>query len=177
MSLMEDPTDEMDLVDASDQPIGTIIREDIYKIIDGTIQGFVRAAGGFVVNRQGKVWIPRRRPEKKICPNALDFSADEHVASGETYAQAIVRGAAEELGLHITEADIELLGINPPVHKMPYFHGIFLIHANDVLRYSKKDFASFEWLAPQELHHRIKSGELAKNTLPPAVELLVNRFR
>ncbi len=174
---MDDPTELLDLVDQHDQPIGTIVREDIYKIIDGTIHGYVRAAGGFVMNRQGKVWIPRRRPEKKICPNALDFSADEHVGAGETYAQAIVRGTAEELGLQITESDIELLGTNQPAHKLPYFHGIFLIRANDVPQYSKKDFGSFEWLTPQELHHRIKTGELVKDSLPPAVELLAKRFR
>jgi isopentenyldiphosphate isomerase len=173
MSYMDNPEEVLDLVDRRDQVTATIVREDIVKLRNGSMSGFVRAAACFVMNKEGQVWIPKRRADKKIAPNGLDFSAAEHVGGGETYIAAAVRGLKEELGLEITEDQLEYVGKTGPLAGLPYFHDIFIFHAESVPHFSSQDFVSYDWLQPTELQSRLQAGVPAKELLLPAVDLLI----
>lgn len=59
----------------------------------------LRGANLIIVNSEGKLWIPRRRADKKTFPGALDFSAGGHVQSGESYLEGILRETLEEINL------------------------------------------------------------------------------
>ncbi len=169
---MDEPDEVLDLVDGRDEKIGTIIREDVMKLVAGA-PGFVRAANAFIINAQGELWVPRRTAQKKIAPNGLDFSIGEHVQTGETYELAIVRGFAEELGLSITNADMAYVGkVTPAQSGVPYFAALFLYRADDVPPYKQDDFASYDWLTPAELQAKLLAGEPAKKDLGPSIELL-----
>lgn len=52
-----------------------------------------------VRRRDGALLLQRRAARKAICPLAWDLSCAEHVAAGETFDAAAVRGVREELGL------------------------------------------------------------------------------
>ena len=85
----------LDLVDANDNVIGRELRSVIYK--EG-VSNF-RVVNGFIRNYQGDLWIPIRKSDKRIFPNAFDFSVGEHVESDEPYDDAFKRGMTEELNL------------------------------------------------------------------------------
>lgn len=169
---MDDPEELLDLVDEHDQKIGVLRREEIVHMLDGA-SGFVRAANCFIVNDRAQVWIPRRTAHKKIAPSGLDFSAGEHVAAGETYEAAAIRGLKEELGIDSTPEDLEYVGKVSPESGIPYFESIFEYRCNEVPFYNHDDFISYEWLSPKELHTRLLAGEPSKKGLLPAVNLLI----
>jgi isopentenyl-diphosphate delta-isomerase len=177
MPLMDDPEEVLDLVDKDDHAIGTVLREDVMRILEGRT-GFVRAADGFVVNGKGEIWVPRRAPHKKIAPNGLDFSAGEHVGAGESYEGAMVRGFKEELGLHITIGDLEYIGKLPPKPGVPYFESVFVYRSDEApQQYSRDDFVSYEWLLPEVFRERLLAGEAAKKGVLPALDLLISYNR
>ncbi len=169
---MDEPDEVLDLVDGRDEKTGTIIREDVMKLVAG-VPGFVRAANAFIINARGELWVPRRTAQKKIAPSGLDFSVGEHVQTGETYEAAIVRGFAEELGLSITSADVAYVGkVTPEQSGVPYFEVLFLYRADNVPPYKQDDFTSYGWLMPAELQAKLIAGEPAKKGLAPSIELL-----
>lgn len=58
-----------------------------------------RVVNAFLVNPEGKLWIPKRTSDKRIFPDCLDVSMGGHVESGESYEQALERELAEELNI------------------------------------------------------------------------------
>ena len=173
MSLMDEPGEMLDLVNDRDEVISAIVREDVMQLVAGS-PGFVRAANVFIMNDQEELWVPRRASWKKIAPNGLDFSAGEHVQSGETYEAAALRGCQEELGLTVTPSDLAYVGkITPSQSGVPYFESLFIYHANQVPQYKKTDFVGFEWLKAAALRERLQAGEPAKKGLMPSLKLLL----
>ena len=169
---MDEPDEQLDLVDANDQPIGVISREEVLQLeADG--RGFTRAVGVFIINSRGELWVPRRGQHKKIAPGGLDFSAGEHVHRGEPYHDAAVRGLQEELRIQPDQAKLSLTGKLPPFAGIPYFHEIFLYHSNEIPTYNRNDYDSYEWLTPSVLAARLEAGEPAKEVLLPSVQLIV----
>jgi len=170
---MDEPGEQLDLVDSNDQPIGVISRQEVLGLEENG-RGFTRAVGIFVVNDQGELWIPQRGEHKKIAPGGLDFSAGEHVAHGESYRQAGLRGLQEELGLTAKASELRLVGSVPPFQSMPYFHQIFLYPGNEVSQYDTGDYTSYEWLSPQMAVARLQGGAPAKEILLPSLQLLLS---
>lgn len=170
---MDDPQEMLDLVDENDQVIGTVLREEIPSLMIGDKVGMVRSSSVFIVNYEGKLWVPKRGPHKKIAPNGFDFSAGEHVMSGESYAQAAVRGMKEELGITASEQDLRHIGTvsNKPVG-LPYFNALYIFQSNAIPDYNKDDFVSFAWMSPEELQAQLDEGSPAKLDMKPALELL-----
>ena len=104
----------LDLVDKDDNVIGTIWRSTTNEL-ENTKAGFIRAATALIQNDNGELWIPRRTADKRIAPNGLDSSMQEHVGSGESYLEATIRGFKEELNLDVTEYQLEYIGTVPPL--------------------------------------------------------------
>ncbi|WP_222984429.1 NUDIX hydrolase [Flagellimonas meishanensis] len=65
----------------------------------------------------GKVLIQQRGKTKETHPLLWDVSVAGHVASGENIALAALREVQEEIGLDISEADLEPIGTFKEVHK------------------------------------------------------------
>jgi isopentenyl-diphosphate Delta-isomerase len=86
----------VDIVDADGNPTGQV-----------QTKGHAHTHG--LNHRDVHVWITngrdlleqQRHPDKTIMPGEWDISVSEHVMAGESYRNAAVRGAAEELGLHL----------------------------------------------------------------------------
>ena len=171
----DEPDEVLDLVDDQDRVIGTVVREEVEtKLLE--LPGNVRAADCFMVNSQGKIWVPRRVSTKRVAPNGLDFSAGEHVKSGETYVQGMVRGFQEELNMTVTPEQLEQVGVvnlRYTASKIPYIEAIFVYHGDKIPDYNKDDFVSNEWIAPEELRRRLQAGEPAKRNLIVALEYYI----
>jgi isopentenyl-diphosphate delta-isomerase len=162
------PEEILDLVNEHDEVIGTETRKEIYA------QGMrnYRVIHAFIVNDEGKLWIPRRVSYKKLYPNGLDYSIAGHVESGETYEQGLIKEALEEVGLDLTTIPFKEIGrFNPHTYDVHCFQRVYEISTNEVPNYNHDDFSGFEWLSPQEVIERYENGESGKEDIPEVIRL------
>jgi isopentenyldiphosphate isomerase len=165
---MDDDDELLDLVDEQDKLIGTVMRNST-----GNLKhGYLRAAEAFIQNAEGKLWIPRRHTAKRIAPGGLDYSMGEHVASGEDYLPAAIRGFAEELNLTIDEGALVLIKKFPPAGGLRYFRTVYIYKSDVVPQYNPNDFTEYYWLTPQELVAKLQAGEPAKKSLLETAQFL-----
>ncbi|MEU9075691.1 NUDIX hydrolase [Kitasatospora sp. NPDC004745] len=146
----EDPAEELlDVVDEHDRVIGTAVRGEVYRL--GLTH---RSVFVLVRDRAGRIFVHRRTDTKLFAPGAYDMFVGGVVGSGETYADAAVREAEEELGVH---------GIEP----RPLFR--FLFREDDLSWWcdtyeaewdgpvspQESEVAWYGWLTPAELADRL----------------------
>lgn len=162
----------LDLVDINDNVIGTIWRSESNRLGE-TGAGFIRAATALIQNDNGDLWIPRRTADKRIAPNGLDSSMQEHVGSGESYLEATIRGFKEELNLDVSEDQLDYVGMVLPDDELYYFVVLYIYKTNDVPEYNPKDFVGYEWVKPKELVIRLENGEPSKKSLLSTTKLLL----
>jgi isopentenyldiphosphate isomerase len=163
----------LDLVNETDQVIGTIWRYDYAKMVAENL-GYMRAIDMFIVNSEGKLWVPKRPAHKKIAPNGLDYSAGGHVGSGETYLESALREISEELNIDLTENDLEFVDIFKSAD-IRYFRAVYLYQSDRAPQYNTDDFVSAEWLTPQELVDKLDAGVAAKGSIRETVVELIAR--
>jgi isopentenyldiphosphate isomerase len=166
--VMEDEL--LDLVNRSDEVIGTINRKDYNKIITDKL-GYIRAADLFILNSEGNIYVPTRTADKTIAPNGFDFSVGGHVGSGESYLSTIIREASEELNL-LLEPEYLMLIDKTVQEEIKYIRYLYLYRSDDTPIYNPEDFVSAEWMSPAELIKQIDNGHLAKISLKPSIALL-----
>ena len=164
----------LDLVDKDDNVIGTIWRSTTNEL-ENTKAGFIRAATALIQNENGELWIPRRTADKRIAPNGLDSSMQEHVGSGESYLEATIRGFKEELNLDVTEYQLEYIGTVPPDNELYYFVALYVYKSNDAPEFNPEDFVGYEWIKPEELVSRLENGEPSKKSLLSTTKLLLQK--
>ena len=61
--------------------------------------------------KNGQILLSQRSSKKTICPLLWDVSVAGHVNFGETIKQAAVRETKEEIGLSISENDLNKIGV------------------------------------------------------------------
>lgn len=162
----------LDIVDKHDHIVGSIRKDDveIYKLIAQNLA--IRAVWLFLVNDQGKLWIPRRTMHKRIAPGGLDGSMAGHISQGETYEQALYREVAEELNIDLANCEYRLLGyFSPFKDNVCAFTKVYELKNNEAPNYNKNDFSEYFWLTPQEVLDCIEQGEPAKSNLSTLVRL------
>ena len=160
----------LDIVDANEKVIGKIARKDTQRVITDKL-GYIRVADLFLLNSEGRIWVPIRTADKTIAPNGYDFSVGGHVESGDDYIQTLIRETKEEINLDITEKDIEFItkSTNEERH---FIQSIYLLRTDVTPKFNPNDFTSAEWLKPSELIKSIDSGHLAKSNLRSSVLVL-----
>ncbi|MFJ5232001.1 NUDIX hydrolase [Kitasatospora sp. NPDC088391] len=84
----------LDVVDEHDRVLRTAPRSEVYR--DGLIH---RCVFILVRDPRGRIFTHRRSPAKTFAPNAYDCFVGGVVGAGESYADAAVREAEEELGV------------------------------------------------------------------------------
>lgn len=87
--------DLVDLVDENDNVIGTIDRGNSSFADKNNVRGVEL----FLINKDGKIVIPKRSENRRIFPNCYDMSAAGMVDSGEDYDEAMYRELKEELNI------------------------------------------------------------------------------
>lgn len=163
---MED--EYLDLVDANDTVIGKKLRSEIYA---ERLSNF-RVVNAFVINSEGKLWIPRRSPNKRIYPSCLDMSMGGHVESGEDYDTSFKRELAEELRIDADAASWKVLGNLTPTDGVSAFMRVYEIQSDAVPDFNADDFVEYWWMTPEEVVAKVEGGAAAKSDLVK----LVKRF-
>lgn len=168
MQQADNPEEILDLVDNDDNVIGTISRQEVYA------QGIknYRCVHAFIQNSEGQLWIPRRVGSKKLYPNALDFSVAGHVEAGETYEEALVKEAKEEVRLELVPNDYQEVGyFTPYTSEVGVFQKVYLIKCEETPAYDETEFQGHEWLTPQAVLERFAVGEAMKDDIPKLLRL------
>jgi len=76
-------------------------------------------------NNFSKFIIQKRSSNKDSYPGLWDVSVAGHISSGEKPTEAVLREAAEEIGVKLKEEDLEFIGIN---HKQKIHGPKFIDH-------------------------------------------------
>lgn len=170
-----DENELLDLVNGNDEVIGKTYRRDFYRA-EGHEPGYIREVALFLKNDKGQLWIPTRTADKRIAPGGVDYSMGGHVAAGETYEEAAIREAKEELNLDLKPEDLTLVQKFPPAG-IPYFRALYVCETNKEPKYNKQDFQSAEWMTFAELAEKLKNGAPAKMSLQETVLALKDLWK
>jgi isopentenyldiphosphate isomerase len=160
----------LDLVDKDDNVIGTINRMDYGRLVADNL-GYIRASQFFLLNSEGKIYIPIRTAHKTIAPNGYDYTAGGHVGAGDSYVQAMIREAEEELSLDLRPDDLELVA-KVVEEDIRYINSIYVVRSDQTPSLNPEDFVSGEWLKPADVIAKIDAGHPTKSSLRRAIVLL-----
>ncbi|MFB6890715.1 NUDIX hydrolase [Kitasatospora sp. NPDC056327] len=151
-----DPAAELlDVVDEHDRVTGTAPRGEVYR------RGLThRCVSVLVRDPAGRIFVHRRTATKLFAPGAHDMYVGGVVGAGETYREAAVREAEEELGVSgiVTRPQFRFL-----------FRGDGLAWWCDVheaewdgpVAPQESEVAWHGWLTPAELAERLARDEFA----------------
>ncbi len=85
----------LDIVNDQDEVVGSALYEDVYKNMSQH-----RIVHILIFNKHNELLLQMRSAQKRAHPNHWSTSVGGHVRQGETYQQAAIREAEEELGIH-----------------------------------------------------------------------------
>jgi len=157
----------LDIIDEDDNAIGKKKRSEVYA--EG-LSNF-RVINVFIVNSRGEIWFPRRSSHKRIFPLCLDMSVGGHVASGESYEDALRHETLEEVDINIDKVSYRFLGHLTPKHDGVSAHmKVYEIKTNEAPNYNKNDFIEYFWLAPKAFFDKLAQGEKTKEDLPKLIK-------
>ena len=163
-----------DVVDANDQVIQTLSRDEIWA---KGLQSQVRVINVFVKNSLGQILVPVRSQLKKNWPGCYDFSCGENVIAGETYDLALKRGMQEELG--INDFSAKLIAYLTPKDGEVCFMKVYEVSIPSPDFQFKLDPNEVEkviWLDPQEIKRLINFPEKFKNGYPQLFQHYYNQL-
>lgn len=160
----------LDIVNREDQVVGTINRQDYDRLVSENL-GYIRAVDLFILNSQGKIFVPVRTAHKTIAPNGFDYSVGGHVGAGEDYEETILREAKEELDLNLELSQLELID-KTITDDIRYIRWMYLFRSDSTPVLNPDDFVSAEWLHPDQLIEKIDQGHPAKGKLRDSVVIL-----
>ncbi|GAA3652233.1 NUDIX hydrolase [Flavivirga jejuensis] len=97
----------IDVVDANGNPTG---KSELKSLVHQ--KGlYHNTAHIWFYTKSGDILISQRSAKKTICPLLWDVSVAGHVDTGETIKQAAVRETKEEIGISISENDLQNIGV------------------------------------------------------------------
>lgn len=105
----------IDILDQHGRPTGqTALKSEAHK--KGLFHPTVHV---WFYTQKGKVLLQQRGRNKTTHPLLWDVSVAGHVGAGEDIRASAVREVQEEIGLKITAADLQKIGVFKSVHKHP----------------------------------------------------------
>jgi len=162
-----------DIVNKKDEPVAVKSRDDIKGDFVNT-----RYVNIFIRNTAGQFWVPWRDDNLKRWPSSPDFAVGGAVLAGETYNAAAIREAQEELGLEITEDDLEELAyLSPYKYPIACFSKTYE-YVSDQAPFIAGEYKSAQWMELSDLITLLTVNEVAAKTdLLPILRLCYGNLR
>ncbi|WP_236959317.1 NUDIX hydrolase [Joostella atrarenae] len=135
----------------------------------------------WVYTQDGKVLIQKRVADKKTFPNKWDVSVAGHISAGETPEASAIREVKEEIGLSISEKDLDRIGVHRSsvVHSKDVidceFHHIFLVELKqpiETLKIQESEVAEIKLVTINMYLEALKNYTLMKDYVPLEPEYL-----
>lgn len=138
------------------------------------------------------VLLQKRSLHKDSFPGCYDISSAGHVAAGDDYLESAVREIGEELGISVSEEELDLLGIHQGImngnfYGKPFFnHEISAVYVYDRpihtenLVLQKEEVEEVRWMDYEECKVKMKNGQLKHCIFEDEFELLgeyLNRLK
>lgn len=136
--------EEIDIVDENDEIIGKSTKNEAHNKSQ-----IHRVVHGIVKNIEGKIFLVKRAPTRTHGPNLFDASIGGHVQSGESYENAMIREAKEELGI---EGKFKFLFKFTPGHPtVKHITSVFIITYNGPICLCEREFSEGNWFNLDEI--------------------------
>ncbi|MFE9427325.1 NUDIX hydrolase [Kitasatospora sp. NPDC006697] len=150
----EDPRDELlDVVDRADRVVGTAPRGEVYRL--GLTH---RCATVLVRDAAGRVFVHRRSAEKLYAPGTYDVFVGGVLGAGESYAEAAVREAEEELGVAGITAE-PAFNFLFEEDGCAWFCDVWTAEWHGPVNPQASEIDWHGWLTDDEIEQRIAGGE------------------
>ncbi|MFD2564815.1 NUDIX hydrolase [Aquimarina rubra] len=125
--------------------------------------------------KEGHILLQKRAKDKDTYPDLWDVSVAGHIGVGETAINSALREVEEEIGLVVTEEDLEFKGILL-AEKQPKpdlfdneFHHIFIseIHTSlDTLKLQEEEVSEIKLIPIKELQQQVNDIALSRAYVP-----------
>ena len=125
--------------------------------------------------KNGEVLLSQRSAKKSICPLMWDVSVAGHIDAGETPKQAALRETKEEIGLTISENDLQAIGIFPCFQSYENgiidneFHNTFIAELKvplSVLKPQEEEVEALKLVSYKELEYLIENAGANNHFVP-----------
>lgn len=143
-----------DIIDDNDNVIGQAARSDVHA--SGLLH---RGVHLLLFDREGHMLIQKRSADRKQYASLWDCSVSEHVKSGESYPDAAVRGAKEEMSVDVS-------GLRPlfkfRMEYGPNDNEISVVYAGEVepaqVRFDAEEVGEVAYVQPSDLLARMEQS-------------------
>ena len=112
-------------------------------------------------NSKGEMLLTQRHPDKKA-GGLWEFTGGG-VLAGETTAQAAVREVKEEIGVEITESELQFIHEH---RQRNYFMDIYLVNKDvktEEIVLDKNETVQAKWVSKEELNGMIESQQVVRS--------------
>ena len=118
--------------------------------------------------KEGEVLLAQRAASKAICPLLWDVSVAGHIDAGETIKQGAIREVKEEIGLTISENDLEKIGVFECFQSYPNgiidneFHHTFITELQvdfSALVFQEEEVEALKLVSISEFKDLLKNSE------------------
>ncbi len=145
------------VVDENDHPRASLPR----KLVHG--QGvWHRVSHVWIQNDKGQLLCQQRSLDKELLPGFWECFFGGHIRPNESYEQAAIREASEELGINVATRDLRLWKVYKFSDNMGYnneFMGIFIIGWNGAIKdltFNDGEVAQAAWKDIAEIKQAIR---------------------
>lgn len=115
----------------------------------------------WIINSKDQILVTQRHPDKKA-GGLWEFTGGG-VLAGETTRLAAAREVKEELGVFLTESELELYEVYK--HKN-YFMDIYVVRKDikdEEIKLDTNEVVAWMWLSKSEIEQFIKSGKMVRS--------------
>lgn len=143
-----------------------VIAEKLKAHKEGLCHGISAVA---IINSEGKVLLQKRALIKRDEPGKWDLSAAGHISASDTVKEAVIRETYEEIGIKITEDDLEQIdtylfkkeGINKYINHYTY---LFIVRKDideHMIVLQKSEVDEVKFVNKKEYNRMLNDGEMA----------------
>ncbi|MEU9010030.1 NUDIX domain-containing protein [Streptomyces sp. NPDC048479] len=149
------PADEiLDIVDENDEVIGQAPRGEAY-----TRGMRHRCAFILVRDAEGRIFVHRRTPTKLVFPSLYDMFVGGVVGAGESYDEAALREAEEELGVSGLPRPVPLFKFLYEKGERTWWSAVYEVRCELPVHPQAEEIAWHDFLPEEELERRLTEWE------------------